>query len=381
MFNKYYLNIANRNRPSFDQVNWWNLSPHIKLQVTPFPSEIKNYGNFTTIKRLKQIKNKERVSALIKGMKKEMTGKKYFKITFPIYLKNKEYAQLYALMISEGSYKTEFSLNVPEKEFHFLFKKTIKKLISEDAGNLIKKSYNHGILRSRAPAVIRKVVPLPPKIPTIIYKNKELSREYLKVAFEAEGSPILDQTQHKRYIKLTRYTNITHFVAQNISDKRIYLGRLKKKYPSMLKTIETQPPPILLDEHLLLKNHFNIGSKLQLEAIKKNKTDLRCGKISARWVLLIYANNIDKFIKEINFISSKKRKKTKLMKKIKGNNPQYYALDLIKTISNKNGYFYRSIFDKEMKKLGYKSPSAYLWRYCKKGLIKNVRTGYYQIIS
>ena len=34
-------------------------------------------------------------------------------------------------------------------------------------------------------------------------------------------------------------------------------------------------------------------------AIRNNKTDTRCGKITARWVLFIYANNIDKFIENI----------------------------------------------------------------------------------
>jgi len=137
---------------------------------------------------------------------------------------------------------------------------------------------------------------------------------------------------------------------------------------------------ILLLEQILLKQHFDIDSKITLEAIRSNKTSLRCGKISARWVLLIYANNINKFVKEIGFISKRKNKKLEEMKKIRGNNPQYSTLKIIQKITDKRGYFYRKDFIQEMKKLGYKSPSCYLWRFHYKRLIKRIKFGYYKIL-
>ncbi|MBU4502140.1 MAG: type IV toxin-antitoxin system AbiEi family antitoxin domain-containing protein, partial [Nanoarchaeota archaeon] len=121
-------------------------------------------------------------------------------------------------------------------------------------------------------------------------------------------------------------------------------------------------------------------SKLQLEAIKRNKTGLRCGKITARWVLLIYANNVNKFIEQVGFISKRKIAITKDMEKIKGNNPQYSTLKIIKLIQDEKGFFCRKDFIKKMKSIGYKSPSCYLWRYHKKGIIRRIRPGYYKVL-
>lgn len=371
-----------KSSPKFDRLNWWNLPDTVKLRLTKFPKDIKKLGNFVTIRRLREIKKKKSITKNISHIKKEMTGDKCFRVSFPIFLNNKDYAKLYALMISEGYYKPEFTLHVPEKEFHTLFKKCIENLISKEAVNFVKNSYEKGLLRLRAPAIIRHLIPLPSQIPFVIMNNKNLAREYLRVAFEAEGSPILNKKQYKRYIKLSRYTDITPFVSKKekiLSTRRLYLGLLKKKYYKLLEKIKNKPPKILLGEQILLKHHFDINSKLQLEAIRKNNTSFKCGKITARWVLSIYANNIDKFIKEIGFISKRKSQKLKEMKKIKGNNPRYFALDITKKISDKK-YFYRKKFIEEMKKLGYKSPSCYLWRYCKNGLIKRVRPGYYKIL-
>ena len=336
MFNKNNLNVDDYLSSSFklDKVNWWDLPNWINLQLKKSPKEIKKPRDFITIGKLKRIKQKNNITKNIIGIKKEMFGNNAFKISFPVLLNTKEYARLYALMTSEGSHKTEFSLHVPEKEFHSLFKECVKKLISEEAKSLIKSKYQKGVLRSRAPGIIRHLIPLPLRIPFIIINNKNLAREYLRVAFEAEGSPILNQKQHKRYIKLSRYVDITFFVSkENIPlYKRIYIGDIKEKYFSLFKKIKDYHPTLLLGEKILLKKHFDIDSKLQLEAIRKNKTDFRAGKITARWVLLIYANNIDKYIKEIGFISRNKNKKLEEMKKIKGNRPQYSTLDLIKKV-------------------------------------------------
>lgn len=116
-----------------------------------------------------------------------------------------------------------------------------------------------------------------------------------------------------------------------------------------------------------------------LEAVRKNKTDLRCGKITATWTLLIYANNIDLFIEKIGFISKRKNKICKEMMRMPSRRQQFFALKIINNIQ-KNDLFSRKDFCKEMKKLGYKSPQAYLWRYEKKGLIKRIKRGNYKII-
>lgn len=384
MFNNLNLNIKNyvEDSPKFEKLDWWDLPDSVNLSLNRFPKDVKKLGNFVTVRRLKNSNQKENITKNITHIKKETFGNKRFKIKFPILLNNKEYACLYALMISEGSHRTEFSLNVPEEEFHLLFKDCIKNLISEDAMNFIKCDYNKGVLRSRSPARVRYLIPIPPKIPFIILNNKDLARDYLKIAFEAEGSPIFNKKQHKRYIKLSRYVDITSFITkENLPlKKRLYWGTIKKEYPVLFERIKNYPPKILEGEQILLKIHFDIDSKLQLEAIRNNKTGLRCGKIAARWVLLIYANNIDKFIKEISFISERKADKLKEMSKIRGNRPQYYTLNLVKKISDAKGYFYRRDFVKEMNKLGYKNPSCYLWRYYNNGIIERIKKGYYKIL-
>lgn len=371
------------NSPRFEKIMWWKISKNIKLKVNNLPNEIKRLGNFITVKRLKLYNNKEKITNKIIGIKRSMMGNEMFEIKFPINLIKKEYAQLYALMVSEGSYNTEFSLNVPEDFFHSLFKQCIKNLISKECSNLIKKDYNKDFLRSRAPSIIRKIIPIPDHIPYIILNNKKLARGYLKVAFEAEGSPIFDKKQYKRYIKLSRYNDITCFVSEERLPlkKRIYVGAIKDKYPRLYEKIKNHPPKILEGEQILLKYHFGIDSKIVLEAIRKNKTDLRAGKITARWVLFIYANNINKFINQIGFISKNKLQKQKEMEKIKGNKQQYSTVEIIKKITNKNNNFYAKHFVKEMKRIGYKSPRCYLARFNNKGIIKRLRKGYYRLLT
>ena len=362
------------------EINWWCLPEEIKLELNEFPFDIKKLGNFTTIRRLKDSKQRKKITTNIIAIKKEMMGCKCFKVKFPINLNSKEYAKLYALMISEGSHNTEFSINVPEKEFHALFNESIERIISEEAARHIKVDNNHQIQRSRAPAILRHLIPIPKIIPSVIFSDKELARECLKVSFEAEGSPIFNK-KHKRYIKLTRYKDITNLVTSYdlLDTTRIYAGTIKKVQPELWNKIKEYPPETLLGEHLMLKHHFNVDNKLILEAIRKNKTDFRAGKITARWVLLIYANNINKFIKEINFISENKIRKCQEMLKIRANNPQYFSFGIIKSIT-KHHRFNRKDFVNAMRTLGYKSPGCYLWRYESKKLIKKIGKGNYQLL-
>ncbi len=381
MFNKD-LNIEGyiESSPNSNTIQWSDLPDSIQLKLKTFPKDIKRLGEFTSIRRLKQSQVHDDITPLITNIR-GISGHKQFSIRFPVHLNNIHYVRLYSLMVSEGYYKSEFAVNVPELFFHEMFKSSIKGIISEDTSKLITEDYNKGFLRSRAPAILRYIIPVPRYIPRLILENKDFSREYLRIAFEAEGSPIFDKQRHKRYIKLSRYNNISEYISnENLPiTKRIYLSEIKTKYPVLFNKIKNYPPNVLLGEQILLKRHFDIDSQLRLEAIRKNSTGFRAGKISARWVLFIYANNIDKFIKDIGFISERKNELLEEMKEIRGNNPQYYTLDVINRISDKKRCFYRRDFIKEMKRIGYKSPSCNLLRYEDKNLIRKIKRGYYQV--
>ncbi|MFH1276643.1 MAG: hypothetical protein ABIH82_06040 [Candidatus Woesearchaeota archaeon] len=380
--NKEVIDNYIKNSPTIKEINWFDLPESSQLLLMVIPEIIKNVGksNFITIKKLKKYFNKSQsLNKTIIGIKKYMSGNEVLRVNFPINLNSKNYAKLYSLMVSEGSTHTEFSLHVPEEHFHQMFKDTIKNLISVDFSSDIRVKKNKGFLRSRAPAKIRHLIPCQEHIPLIILKNKDFAREYLNVAFDAEGSAIFDG-KHKRYIKLSRYVDITNFVKENLPlQKRIYKTKIKEIYPELFDKIKHRPPKTLLGESILLKEHFGIENKIELEAIKRNKTSLRAGQITARWVLFIYANNVPKFIKEINFISQKKQNKCKEMLKVKTNRPQYSALKLMGKIS-KNDVFLSKTFIEDMKQLGYTSPSKYIWEYKKKGLIAKIEKGKYKLL-
>ena len=67
------------------------------------------------------------------------------------------------------------------------------------------------------------------------------------------------------------------------------------------------------------------------------------------------------------------------MAKIKGNNKQYFSLEIMKKIA-KNKIIKSSDFVAEMKKFGYASPRAYISRYEKKGILKKIRRGKYKLL-
>ena len=172
-----------------------------------------------------------------------MKGNDCLNVNFPIKLENHEYTTLYSLMLSEGSTSSEFSLNVPEQFFHERFKIKIGNLISEDFSKNIAVDFQNGFKRSRAPAKIRHLIPVSEHIPKFILLNKELAREYLKIAFEAEGSPILNKNQIKRYIKLSRYVDISKYVNVELPpDRRVYTGEIQEKYPLLYDKIKEFPP-------------------------------------------------------------------------------------------------------------------------------------------
>ncbi len=201
---------------------------------------------------------------------------------------------------------------------------------------------NIGQSRTRVSSVVRYLLPIPEHIPKFILEDKEFSRMYLRIAFEAEGSPVLVKT--KRYIRLVRSTNISKILSSfemQVGEK-IPFGAFRAKYPNIASKVLENPPQTLLGEHLILLHHFGIFNKIVPEVIRRNKTSFRRGEFSAKWALHIYAEDIGRFAHEIEFLTERKRSKMKKM-------------------------------------MGYTSPRAYLWRYKKKGFIEQLKDGHYKI--
>ena len=200
---------------------------------------------------------------------------------------------------------------------------------------------------------------------------KEICKED-GINFEEFKEKMLKENQNN-------YSNKFSFSEVINGNSNYLISQLRKDYPNLSKIIEQNPPLTLLGEHLVLKHYFNIYNIIKPEAIRINKTDYRCGKISTRWALYIYADSVNKFIKEINFISKRKRKITHEMSKIKGYKRQYFALEIMKKIQ-KNKIIKTLDFVREMKIHGYISPRTYLWRYEKKGIIKRIKKGKYKLL-
>lgn len=359
VLNNYYEKSSN------PICNPLNLPPTVLLRL-------KDNRSFFTLNKLK-----EKVIDIsdINGMK--IRGK-IINFKFPICLKNINYVKLYSLMASEGSCKTEFALHVREKDFHLMYKECMEKIFTNNKDNLVTCKLNKGFLRSRVSTLFRFLLPIPDYIPKFIFNNKKYAKEYLKIAFEAEGSPIFNLERNKKYIKLTRNTDVTSLVNNSnfLLGKRVYINKLRTL--SNYNKILSNPPALLVGEGILLKM-FDIESKIVLEACRKNKTAFRKGKISSRWVLYIYANNVKKFAEEIGFISNSKNKKLQEMLLYNFNKPHYSAINLMRDIAD-NNVFSRKKFVYEMKKIGYKSPGCYLSRYLDYGFIDRISYGIYKIL-
>ncbi len=379
MDNTYYHELDKylKNSPNILEVNWFDLPLTTYLLL-------KGSDRLITIKKLIENYGKDKkLNEKIQGIK---TSVKYgiLNVSFPINLNQKSYTKLYALMISEGSIRTEFSLNVPEKEFHEIFEENLKKLISKEI--TIKKDFNKNFERSRAPAIIRYLIPLSSHLPRIFFKNKEFAREYLKIVFEAEGCPIFNLKKHKKYIKLSRNSDASKlFIKEKTlpEEKRIFINRIKQDYPIQYIKLLKKPDYLILGEHLLLKHWFNTDSLLKLENVRLNKLGNRKGKISAKWVLYIYSGeDLEKFNEEIGFISTSKQEKCKeMLEKIPSRKKQYTALKIMKDIQ-KRGVFSTKEFNKKMKIMGYTSPQKFLWDYWRnKRIIKRVKRGRYKLVK
>lgn len=373
-FEKYYS--SSHFEP---EVHYWDLPDTTIVGFEKLPKGVLPRGKNISIKKLKhQVGNDTKIEHLIDFISSRNGAK--MKIKFPIRLNNIYYARLYALMKSEGSFRTEFSVNVPELFFHKIFSDSLILILGNDVKNFLRKDKNKGVLRTRANDLIRHLIPFPEIIPDFILDNKEFCREYLKIAFEAEGSPIL--SGNKRYISLKRNYNVSHIFGNKVTGKfgeRIYIRKLSENFPKELDEVIKNPDPLILGEHLILKKHFGINNKIAPECIRINQTEVRRGFISVRTDLFIYADNVKKFINEIDFISRQKRGKTHKMLKFKSQRERYFSLELMKRIS-KDGIFTNKDFISEMKKLGYTNPCTYIWKYKKKGLIKKLSEGNYSVI-
>ncbi len=367
--------------PTKKEINYWDLPKNMCIKLSPIPKEVRLRGTSITVKRLVSTIGKDK--KINKNIKSILFLRNSRKLTLklPLSLNNINFVNLHSLMVSEGSYTSEFRIHVPEKIFHNIFEESLSNIFGKEIKKLIIQKKEKNILRSTAPAVVRNILPMGEHIPRIILKNKEYCRKYIQISFEAEGSPIFMGS--KRYISLKRNTSIDNLVKEKLKypeEKRIYMGKFSKDYPKLIKQIYTCPPKTLLGEHLILKHYFNIDSVIKPEAIRINKTAYRCGgKIAVRWALYIYANSINRFIKEINFLSKKKKKITSKMAKIKGNNKQYFSLEIMKKIA-KDKIIKSSDFVTEMKKLGYVSPRVYISRYEKKGILKKIERGKYKLL-
>ena len=370
---EHYYAIA----PNVSEVNFWDLPKGLKLVLYNNPKF--NYLNKKSIGEILKLYGKNlELNRTIKYVLSK--NGRLLPIRFPLNLKSIDYVRLYSLMLSEGSYKTEFSLNVPESEFHEIFIKSLCKLCGTEIRDYIKQDKNNGFLRSRVNRIIRWVIPIPEHIPKFILSSDKLSKEYLKIAFEAEGSPVFTKQGGctKRYIRLTRNTDVSKiFKKLHAPYTEFTFNELDKNAKNF---VLSNPSLSILGEHLILKNNFCINSSLKPEKVRINKTHFRKGKVSAKWALHIYADSLDKFLKDIGFISERKKGIANKMMKVKGRKAQFSALELIKTIKSKDNTFLRKDFIKEMKNRGYISSQAFLWRYSNKNLIKRVKRGIYQLL-
>lgn len=285
-------------------------------------------------------------------------------------------------MLSEGDFKNTFKIQVPEEIFHNIFRTSLIKLFGPQISSTIKqKVYNDGVKISYTTKIICNILPIPEHIPKFILQNKEFARTYLNIAFESEGYAYLKGSI--RYIRLTRNIGIDNLITESLNyadGTRVAFGRFKKEYPLIAEKIKKHLPITLLGEQLILKHHFNIESTLLPERVLVNKTNFRRGKTSVKWSLCIYADSIDRFIKEINFLTKKKKKICREMGKIKANKPAYFCLKIMKKVS-KNNFFKAKDFKVEMKKLGYVTPQKYLWFYKKKNKIQHIPIGVYRVIA
>lgn len=369
-----------RSAPNIKEIHYWQLRSGICVGFDRTPEKIKLRGRTISIKKLSDIGKDPKVEEAIRfvALWRNRVKMCKLKIKLPIILANPDYVRVYSLMLSEGSFKSEFRLHVPEEIFHEILTKSLVNLFGKQILNYRHAAKSRGIDRTRFASVIRYMLPIPEHIPKFILEDKEFSRMYLRIAFEAEGSPVL--VKSKRYIRLVRSTNVSDILnnfEMQVGEK-IPFGLFREKHPELAGRILEKPPQILLGEHLILLHHFGIFNKITPELIRRNKTSFRRGEFSAKWALHIYAEDVETFAREIGFLTERKKLRIEKMMDIHGRRRRWSCFNLMCALQ-KDGVLYSKDFVAEMKKRGYVTPRSYLSRYKKKELIEQVKYGVYKI--
>jgi len=363
--------------PDIREIHYWNLPDHLTVDISNFklrtPSLSVHKPTIKTIKRI--IGNNSKLEKKIQKVVNWTLKRFEIHIKLPLKLKNRHYVSLYSLMLSEGDYKNEFRLQVPEKELHQIFVNSLKNLFPRNNFSELYSLNNTSIPRSTASSIFRYFIPIPEIIPKFILLNKNFSKIYLRIAFESEGSVLPDGAiQLSRSIKLPQRLEMKGGVG-----KKFFIGRLKKEYPKLYFKLIKYFPVTLLGEYLMLKHNFDIESKLIPESVRINKTNIRRGKYSIKWKLRITSVNKNKFIREIGFITKIKKSKALKVLDLPTRNPKLFSLEVMKKIS-KDNIFTRKKFVEKMKKL-YKNPQSFIENYERIGLIKRVERGKYKITN
>jgi len=371
-----------KSAPDIKYAHYWDLGPSVCLGLNRIPRGLKLRAKTISVKKLSTFGKNSDIEKLINFIALWRGRGKTFKlkIKLPLNLVNLDYVQLYSLMLSEGSFRNEFRLHVPEEIFHKILTNSLTNLLGKQVLNFRYTKKFKNINRTTFPAIIRYLFPIPEHIPKFILENKKFLRVYLRIAFEAEGSPIF--VESKRYIRLVRSIDISP-ILKNFDmpiEAKMPFGEFKNKHPRLANIILDNPPKTLLGEHLILLNNFNIFNTIKPELIRRNKTSFRRGEFSAKWALHIYSEDLEKFAREIGFLTKNKRSKMLRMLKVKGRRRKLSAFNEVIKNLQKDGIFHTKDFSREMKKRGYKSNSrAFLWRYKKYGLIKTIKHGIYEI--
>jgi hypothetical protein len=129
----------------------------------------------------------------------------------------------------------------------------------------------------------------------------------------------------------------------------------------------------------MLIHHFDILNRIAPESIGRNKTTFRRGEFSAKWALQLYSEDLEKFAREIGFLSRNKNLRMTRMLKVHGRKRKLSSFNNVISHLQKDGIFCARDFVSEMKAMGYKSPRAYLSRYRQIGLIERIERGVYRI--
>jgi hypothetical protein len=372
-----YINTA----PNVKRIHYWDLKPSTCVGLSRPPKKLQLTTKTISIRRLLSFGHRREIEGLIRyiALWRYREKTRQLRITLPLDLNNLEYTRIYALMLSEGSFRYEFRLHVPEEVFHRILSSSLGNLLGRQVLRFMRKAESRHVARTSFPNVTRYLFPIPDHIPKFILQNKEFCREYLRIAFEAEGSPV--NTGSKRYIRLVRSSNVSDTARRlDVSvGERVTFGQLKREYPKIASAVLDNPPSTLLGEHLMLIHHFDILNRIAPESIRRNKTTFRRGEFSAKWALQLYSEDLEKFAREIGFLSRNKNLRMTRMLKVHGRKRKLSSFNNVISHLQKDGIFCARDFVSEMKAMGYKSPRAYLSRYRQIGLIERIERGVYRI--